>query len=100
MDELWEEMSGCVVMFYWSQFLKDESLTLLNITDVLDLDMVRLSRHRSSASNSVSNGVTPTEGAQADLPENKNFNVVEKLSSTHPELWKMMNQGMWKFCWN
>lgn len=77
LDELWEEMSGCVVMFSWSQFLKEESLTLLNITDILDLDMVRLSRHRSRDSNSINNTVTPTEGAQADLTEIKDMKVVE-----------------------
>lgn len=32
LDNLWEENRGCVVLFAWMQFLKEETLAYLNIT--------------------------------------------------------------------
>ncbi|XP_067085088.1 E3 ubiquitin-protein ligase RNF14 [Osmerus mordax] len=37
LDELWEESSGCVVLFTWVQFLKEEAVPFLGITSPLEL---------------------------------------------------------------
>ncbi|XP_045622435.2 E3 ubiquitin-protein ligase RNF14 isoform X1 [Procambarus clarkii] len=51
LDRLWAENKGCVVMFTWAQFLKDESLDLLGFTGTLDLDNIKPIRQSAGAAN-------------------------------------------------
>lgn len=44
LDELWEENSGDVILFHWTNFLKNESCEALNITSPLDLSHVVVSK--------------------------------------------------------
>ncbi|XP_066447322.1 E3 ubiquitin-protein ligase RNF14-like [Eleutherodactylus coqui] len=39
LDDLWEENSGCVVIFPWIQFLKEETLDYLNIKSPYEIDV-------------------------------------------------------------
>ncbi|XP_015730974.1 E3 ubiquitin-protein ligase RNF14 isoform X2 [Coturnix japonica] len=39
LDNLWEENRGCVVLFAWMQFLKEETLNYLNISSPYELKM-------------------------------------------------------------
>ncbi|KAK7082050.1 E3 ubiquitin-protein ligase rnf14 [Halocaridina rubra] len=50
MDRLWEENKGEVIMFTWSQFLKDETLNLLGFTDTLNIEDIKPVRKHSLAS--------------------------------------------------
>lgn len=36
LDELWEENEGCVILFTWIQFLKEEALDFLGIQSPLE----------------------------------------------------------------
>ncbi|XP_043925838.1 E3 ubiquitin-protein ligase RNF14-like [Protopterus annectens] len=44
LDEIWEENRGCVVLFSWMQFLKDEVLSFLNISSSLLLKPAEIRR--------------------------------------------------------
>ena len=44
LDEIWEENQGEVVLFNWTNFLREESFTFLNLTSPLDLSNVIISR--------------------------------------------------------
>lgn len=37
LDELWKENKGMVILYIWTQFLKEESMSVLGIGDTLDL---------------------------------------------------------------
>ena len=37
LDELWEENQGCVILFTWIQFLKEEALEFLGIQPPLEV---------------------------------------------------------------
>lgn len=37
LDELWEENQGCVILFTWIQFLKEEALDFLGIQSPLEV---------------------------------------------------------------
>lgn len=37
LDELWEENQGCVILFTWIQFLKEEALGFLGIQSPLEI---------------------------------------------------------------
>lgn len=37
LDELWEENQGCVVLFTWIQFLKEEAIDFLGIQSPLEV---------------------------------------------------------------
>lgn len=37
LDELWEENQGCVILFTWVQFLKEEALDFLGIQSPLEV---------------------------------------------------------------
>lgn len=37
LDELWKENKGMVILYIWTQFLKEESMSVLEIGDTLDL---------------------------------------------------------------
>lgn len=37
LDELWEENQGCVILFTWIQFLKEEALDFLAIQSPLEV---------------------------------------------------------------
>uniref|UniRef100_A0A8B9PRU5 RWD domain-containing protein n=1 Tax=Apteryx owenii TaxID=8824 RepID=A0A8B9PRU5_APTOW len=39
LDNVWEENRGCVVLFAWMQFLKEETLSYLNISSPYELKM-------------------------------------------------------------
>ncbi|NXJ92163.1 RNF14 ligase, partial [Corythaixoides concolor] len=41
LDNVWEENQGCVVLFAWMQFLKEETLSYLNISSPYELKMCR-----------------------------------------------------------
>ncbi|KAM8971945.1 E3 ubiquitin-protein ligase RNF14 [Pelodytes ibericus] len=39
LDDLWEENAGCVVLFAWMQFLKEETLDYLNIKSPCEIEV-------------------------------------------------------------
>ncbi|XP_050712312.1 E3 ubiquitin-protein ligase RNF14-like [Eriocheir sinensis] len=41
LDSLWEENEGSVITFTWAQFLKEEAMDYLYLTDTLDLDSIK-----------------------------------------------------------
>ncbi|NXY50454.1 RNF14 ligase, partial [Ceuthmochares aereus] len=41
LDNVWEENRGCVVLFAWMQFLKEETLSYLNISSPYELKICR-----------------------------------------------------------
>ncbi|XP_073507347.1 E3 ubiquitin-protein ligase RNF14 [Phyllobates terribilis] len=57
LDELWEENRGCVVLFPWIQFLKEETLDLLNIKSPYEIEL---------SSNGLQNWMQPPEKTPAD----------------------------------
>lgn len=44
LDRLWDENKGSEVLFIWTQFLKEESLSFLSITDTLVLNSCKLEK--------------------------------------------------------
>ncbi|KAG0719695.1 E3 ubiquitin-protein ligase RNF14 [Chionoecetes opilio] len=51
LDSLWEENEGCVITYTWAQFLKEEAMGFLGLTDTLDLDNIQPTRIPSGTSN-------------------------------------------------
>ncbi|KAK8738812.1 hypothetical protein OTU49_003686 [Cherax quadricarinatus] len=64
LDRLWADNKGCVVMFTWAQFLKDESLNLLGFTGTLDLDNIKPIRQSAGAANNC--GLVAANDGQGD----------------------------------
>ncbi|XP_040200547.1 E3 ubiquitin-protein ligase RNF14 isoform X1 [Rana temporaria] len=65
LDDLWEENGGCVVLFAWMQFLKEETLEYLNIKSPYEIQLHNNGTHtlmktHEKASHCVA---TPEEGA-------------------------------------
>ncbi|XP_066960250.1 E3 ubiquitin-protein ligase RNF14-like isoform X1 [Macrobrachium rosenbergii] len=73
LDRLWEENKGDVIMFTWSQFLKDETLNLLGIIDVLNVETIRPVRQSSicvaqnSPDTNEDSDIVPDDEARAQL---------------------------------
>ncbi|XP_073507350.1 E3 ubiquitin-protein ligase RNF14-like [Phyllobates terribilis] len=57
LDDLWEENRGCVVLFPWIQFLKEETLDYLNIKSPYEIEV---------SSNGLQNWMQPPEKTPAD----------------------------------
>ncbi|XP_073507352.1 E3 ubiquitin-protein ligase RNF14-like isoform X2 [Phyllobates terribilis] len=57
LDDLWEENRGCVVLFSWIQFLKEETLDYLNIKSPYEIEL---------SSNGLQNWMQPPEKTPAD----------------------------------
>ncbi|XP_069620137.1 E3 ubiquitin-protein ligase RNF14-like [Ranitomeya imitator] len=57
LDDLWEENSGCVVLFPWIQFLKEETLDFLNIKSPYEIEL---------SSNGLQNRMEPPEKTPTD----------------------------------
>ncbi|XP_069620140.1 E3 ubiquitin-protein ligase RNF14-like isoform X1 [Ranitomeya imitator] len=57
LDDLWEENSGCVVLFPWIQFLKEKTLDFLNIKSPYEIEL---------SSNGLQNWMQPPEKTSAD----------------------------------
>ncbi|XP_062393010.1 E3 ubiquitin-protein ligase RNF14 [Sardina pilchardus] len=66
LDELWEENEGCVVLFTWIQFLKEEALGFLEIQSPLLVVTHGKTQHKSSATGS---GTKPDGVTQEDTPD-------------------------------
>lgn len=65
LDDLWEENRGCVVLFAWMQFLKEETLEYLNIKSPYEIQLHNNGTHtlmktHEKASHCIT---TPEEGA-------------------------------------
>lgn len=63
LDKLWNENKGDVILFTWSQFLKEETLTILKLSDTLDLDTLKprkgvIIRQSSDSNGGSSNGAS------------------------------------------
>ncbi|CAJ0964484.1 unnamed protein product [Ranitomeya imitator] len=52
LDDLWQENSGCVILFPWIQFLKDKTLDYLNIKSPYEIEL---------SSNGLQNRMEPPE---------------------------------------
>ena len=37
LEQIWREIGGCVILFDWFSFLKEQSLSYLSIGDVIDV---------------------------------------------------------------
>ncbi|PIO32282.1 hypothetical protein AB205_0206620, partial [Aquarana catesbeiana] len=65
LDDLWEENGGCVVLFAWMQFLKEETLEYLNIKSPYDIQLHNNGTHTLMKTHEKSSHciATPEEGA-------------------------------------
>lgn len=61
LDSLWKENEGCVITFTWAQFLKEEAMDFLDLTDTLDLDTIKPTR--------ISYGTSHVCGLVADVSQ-------------------------------
>ncbi|XP_073444534.1 E3 ubiquitin-protein ligase RNF14-like [Dendrobates tinctorius] len=57
LDDLWEENNGCVVLFPWIQFLKEETLDYLNIKSPYEIEL---------SNNGLQNWMQPAEKTPDD----------------------------------
>ena len=40
LEQIWREIGGCVILFDWFSFLKEQSLSYLSIGDVIDVSEI------------------------------------------------------------
>lgn len=69
LDEIWEENKGEVVLFLWTNFLKNEALEFLNIESPLDISLT-VRRHSVMVSREGTD-VTCSEDDQEEEPPDK-----------------------------
>ncbi|XP_001514922.1 E3 ubiquitin-protein ligase RNF14 [Ornithorhynchus anatinus] len=95
LDNLWEENRGCVVMFAWMQFLKEETLAYLNIASPFEL---KLSPQATGPGLAPSQA--PAQGeAEPAAPDDRAVQDVESLSSLIREILDF-DQAQQKKCFN
>ncbi|KAM4748656.1 E3 ubiquitin-protein ligase RNF14 [Rhinophrynus dorsalis] len=69
LDDLWEEYSGCVVLFAWMQFLKEDTLEYLNIKSPYEIqvcDIGTQNRKHISGKTDACNTTDPPEEVTTD----------------------------------
>ncbi|XP_043377370.1 E3 ubiquitin-protein ligase RNF14 isoform X2 [Chelonia mydas] len=105
LDNLWEENRGCVVLFAWMQFLKEETLAYLNITSPYELKMCHQEDGQSRTSLFPVNseldccGAAGAATAQEEILDERAVQDVESLSSLIREILDF-DQAQQKKCFN
>ncbi|XP_019361896.1 PREDICTED: E3 ubiquitin-protein ligase RNF14 [Gavialis gangeticus] len=105
LDNLWEENRGCVVLFAWTQFLKEETLSYLNIVSPYELKMCHQGngQHRTSLvppnAELDSCGAAGTTIAEEEILDKRAVQDVESLSSLIMEIVDF-DQAQRKKCFN
>uniref|UniRef100_A0A4X2KPA2 E3 ubiquitin-protein ligase RNF14 n=2 Tax=Diprotodontia TaxID=38609 RepID=A0A4X2KPA2_VOMUR len=105
LDNLWEEHRGCVVLFAWMQFLKEETLAYLNIASPYELKMGPQGNVQSRTSLAPPNteldfgGATGTTVDQEEFVDERAVQDVESLSSLIREILDF-DQAQQKKCFN
>ncbi|CAH2277051.1 E3 ubiquitin- ligase RNF14 isoform X1 [Pelobates cultripes] len=69
LDELWKENAGCVVLFAWTQFLKEETLEYLSIQSPYEIEV---------CPNVSQNGLPPGETDRCSNAESQEDGVCDK----------------------
>uniref|UniRef100_A0ACB8EJE3 E3 ubiquitin-protein ligase rnf14 n=1 Tax=Sphaerodactylus townsendi TaxID=933632 RepID=A0ACB8EJE3_9SAUR len=87
LDNLWEENRGCVVLFAWVQFLKEETLGYLNITSpyepkICEQGQIQNRTHKEEACYAVAGAAT----AQEETLDLRAIQNVDSLSSLIREI--------------
>ncbi|XP_063059264.1 E3 ubiquitin-protein ligase RNF14 [Engraulis encrasicolus] len=93
LDELWEENEGCVVLFTWIQFLKEETLDFLEIQSPLLVgthssnktqhDLAKTTTTTSTAATTSQEGVTAPGEASSAAPHLVDPRAVLDLDHKH-----------------
>ncbi|XP_028322213.1 E3 ubiquitin-protein ligase RNF14 [Gouania willdenowi] len=87
LDELWEENQGCVILFTWSQFLKEEVLDFLGIQS--PLEVIRMgskgAERRKTDSAATALPSCPFEKPEEMIKDITNEKCEEKLSCSQPD---------------
>ncbi|XP_044884602.1 E3 ubiquitin-protein ligase RNF14-like isoform X1 [Mauremys mutica] len=105
LDNLWEEKRGCVVLFAWMQFLKEETLAYLNITSPYELKLCHRENGQSRTSVFPLNaeldgcGAAGAATAQEEILDERAVQDVESLSSLIGEILDF-DQAQQKKCFN
>ncbi|KAM6151180.1 E3 ubiquitin-protein ligase RNF14-like [Rhynchocyon petersi] len=95
LDRLWKEQCGEVVLFSWTQFLKENTLTYLNITSPFELRCPLRSKDGITTPQSLESEVHPTgatsskedqEEGQAEAIDDRAVQDVESLLSLLQEV--------------
>lgn len=95
LDELWEENEGCVVLFTWIQFLKEETLGFLEIESPL----LVITHRESKAKEQEGTPGTPLDPRAIVEPDSKR-DLAAQLLDFNEEHWqkvfnlKMLNCGI------
>lgn len=110
LDNLWEEHRGRVVLFAWMQFLKEETLTYLNIVSPFELKMgsqkkvQRRTTAQASSNTELALGGAAAAAAASDVDQEDSVDEravqdVESLSSLIQEILDF-NQDRQMKCFN
>ncbi|XP_071087983.1 E3 ubiquitin-protein ligase RNF14-like [Haliotis cracherodii] len=77
LDELWEENSGCVILFMWTNFLQSEAYDFLDLSSPLDLSNVVCLRRTSKSDNVLAPRTNPSE----DTPSSSDPRGIQDIAS-------------------
>ncbi|XP_061472992.1 E3 ubiquitin-protein ligase RNF14 [Rhineura floridana] len=87
LDNLWEETRGCVVLFAWMQFLKEETLAYLNITSPYEPKICEQGKEQNRKSKEdVFYSMGGAAAAQEEALDARAVQDVESLSSLIKEI--------------
>ncbi|XP_029030251.1 E3 ubiquitin-protein ligase RNF14 [Betta splendens] len=84
LDQLWEENQGCVILFTWIQFLKEEALDYLSIQSPLEI--IRGGNKMTSERKKTEFAATAVSGSHSETAEARKRAKFESQSTTSPNL--------------
>ncbi|XP_039557278.1 E3 ubiquitin-protein ligase RNF14 isoform X2 [Passer montanus] len=102
---MWEENRGCVVLFAWMQFLKEETLNYLNISSPYELKMCPQGKGQGRTAagpleaGKDSGGATSSATAEEEMVDARAVQDVESLSSLIREILDF-DQAQRRKCFN
>lgn len=105
LDNVWEENRGCVVLFAWMQFLKEETLNYLNISSPYELKMCPQGKGQSRTpvgpleAGKDCGGATGSATAEEEMMDARAVQDVESLSSLIREILDF-DQAQRRKCFN
>ncbi|XP_062976738.1 E3 ubiquitin-protein ligase RNF14 [Elgaria multicarinata webbii] len=87
LDNLWEENRGCVVLFAWMQFLKEETLAYLNISSPYEPKICEQGEEQKKINKEEAcYGVSGAAAAQEEALDERAVQDVESLSNLIREI--------------
>lgn len=104
LDELWEENEGCVILFTWIQFLKEETLDFLEIQSPLLVVTHGKSQHETKASGAKQEGVTQDKTPDVPLDPravvdlDHKHDLAAQLLDFNEEQWQRVFNGKMLNC--